>query len=160
MLFIKTVAIPCPADLHCFTGADCDELIGHLCLNRNREPLIAYETSGFLSVLFHRLRDPKTREGQSCLWRLNSALDSIYLKLTLEYSVLSCRQLAHDHCSCLIPLKASKQLQHLWSVLGPSERLGKGCPQDLLLHYCRTRLVIRRIIWKMMTGGTAQMSLK
>lgn len=155
MLFIKTVAIPCAADLPCFTGADCDELIGHLYLSRNREPLIAYESSEFLSVLFHRLRDPKTWEGYSCLWRLNLALDSIYIKLTLAYSVLSCRQFTHDHCSCLIPLKASKQLQHLWFVLGPLERLGKGCPKHLLLHYCRARLMIRRIIWKMMAGGTA-----
>lgn len=145
MLFIKTVAIPCAADLPCFTGADCDELIGHLYLSRNREPLIAYESSEFLSVLFHRLRDPKTREGYSCLWRLNLALDSIYIKLTLECSVLSCRQFTHDHCSCLIPLKASKQLQRLWFVLGPSERL---------LHYCRARLMIRRIIWKMMARET------
>lgn len=111
MLFSKTVAIPCPADLHCFAGTDYDELIGHLSLTRNREPLIAYEPSEFLSV-FHGLRDPRTRE---C------------------YSVLSCRQLTHDHCSCFIPLKASKQLQHLLAVLGSSKRPGKGCTLLLAL---------------------------
>lgn len=67
MLFIRTVAVPCPADLHCFTGTDCDGLNGHLYLIRNREPLIAYEPSGFQSVLFHVLRGPRTRECYSVL---------------------------------------------------------------------------------------------
>lgn len=30
ILFIKTVAVPCPADLHCFTDTDCDELVDTL----------------------------------------------------------------------------------------------------------------------------------
>lgn len=41
---IISVAISCPADLHCFTGIDYDKLIWHLYLNRNRESQVAYES--------------------------------------------------------------------------------------------------------------------
>ena len=52
--------------------------------------------------------------------------------------MLSCRQFTRgagkDCCSYLIPLKASKQLQYLLSVLGSSEKTGEGMHSTIALE--------------------------
>lgn len=46
-------------------------------------------------------------------------------------------QFTHDYCSCLTPLRASRQLQHLLAVLGSSQKLGQGCAQLLALLWIK-----------------------
>lgn len=93
MLSIKTVAVPCPADLHCFTGTDSDELVVHISYQKqgasNCSWTFRVPVSIIMSwVLFHVLRHPRMYKGKS----LSAVLQAVHTWSLLLFNPLKSQQ--------------------------------------------------------------------